>query len=385
MTRRRQDTGVLEKPPASGIWWIDYTDAEGKRHRERIGSKDLALAMYRKRKTEIWEGAFTPKTRSKRVTFRELAEERMAAKKNRLAKRSYHADELRLEPLNKEFGSLPASSITPDRIESFLRKRRDGGISGSTANRIRSLISNIFTLAVDAGKLDVNPVARVGRYREGDPRIRFLEEDEEAVVRNAIREEWPEGESEFDLVLNTGMRRREYYELKWENVDLRRKIVTVYGKGGYRRFIPLNSSARAALEKLYAASDGSPYVCPHKKSSEQNDFRRKLEKCMKKAGIENFRAYHDLRHTFASRMVMAGVDLRSVQELLGHRSIVTTLRYAHLSPDHQKANVEKIVTEKKTPAEVVAISGELFPEAAHGGMSLGTTNDIPAKAKAAGK
>ena len=74
-------------------------------------------------------------------------------------------------------------------------------------------------------------------------------------------------------------------------------------------------------------------------------WRRWFERCVRLAKIRNFR-WHDLRHTFASRLVMSGVDIRSVQELLGHRSILMTMRYAHLSPGHQQANVERLTVTK---------------------------------------
>jgi integrase len=349
--------GVFERIPGSGIWYVSYYDADGKHHREKIGRWSTAVSVYQKRKSEILEGKFTPPARERRLTFRELAQERMDAKRKKLSTLGYETDEYRLKPLLDAFGDLPASKISSGQIELFLAGLRERGISpaakkrgvsGPTANRYRSLLSSVFSFGVRAGKVAANPVARVEPFRESEVRVRFLDAVEETAIRKAIRKDWPEGEGEFDLLLNTGMRRAENFGLKWEHVDLDNSILTVYGKGGYRRFVPINSLARAALLKLYEQSNGSAYVCSYRKSEDQVDWNEKLEGCVKSAGVENFRPYHDLRHTFASRLVMAGVDLRSVQELLGHRSIVTTMRYAHLSPGHQKANVEKLATRPKT-------------------------------------
>jgi site-specific recombinase XerD len=338
--KRRETTGVEEWPPGSGRFRIDYYDAEGRRHREMVGSEKLAINVYRQRKTEIWEGRFIPKARQPKTTFKQLAETRMAAKKLRLTPRSYHTDELRLKPLLKEFGSMPADQVSVERINVFLATLRAGGASGPTLNRYRSLISNIFTFGVRNGTLVLNPISRVERFREGEGRVRFLDAVEETSLRSAVRAGSSEHEAELDLALNTGLRRGEQYGLTWDRVDLERGILTVYGKTG-RRFVPINSAARAAIEKLWRASNGSKFVCPDRRRDDQVDWRRWFVEACVSAKVDNFR-WHDLRHTFASRLVMSGVDLRSVQELLGHRSILTTQRYAHLSPDHQRANLQKL-------------------------------------------
>jgi len=310
-----------------------------------IGNEKLAVHVYRQRKTELWEGRFIPKSRQPKVTFGELAKARMAEKKLRLKASSYHTDELRLKPIAKEFGSMPAAEVSIDKIGAFFARLKATGITGSTMNRYRSLLSNIFAFGVRNGTIAVNPVARVDPFPAPDGRTRFLEAEEEKSLRAAVRVRSAEHEAELDLALHTGLRRGEQYGLTWDRVDLDRGILTVYGKTG-RRFVQINSAARAAIEKLWRASNGSKFVCPDKKRDDQVDWRPWLGKACREAGVENFR-WHDLRHTFASRLVMAGVDLRSIQELLGHRSIVTTQRYAHLSPDHQKANVEKLTGELK--------------------------------------
>jgi integrase len=99
----------------------------------------------------------------------------------------------------------------------------------------------------------------------------------------------------------------------------------------------------ASLEKLASLhlANHTPYVCPETQSDTQKDWRRWFEDALKEAGIKDFR-WHDLRHTFASRLVMAGVPLLTVKELLGHHSITMTERYAHLSPDHRAIEIEKI-------------------------------------------
>jgi site-specific recombinase XerD len=278
-------------------------------------------------------------------TFREIARERQIHKKLRLAPASHETDQLRLKTLLAEFGRRPVCEITPADIDEFLAKLVEDGRTTATANRYLSLLSSIFSLAVRNGRIESNPCKRVQRFKENPGRVRFLSEQEEAALRAAIQRLCPDRESELDLALHTGLRRGEQFGLRRDGVDLDRSVLTVHGKTG-RRYVPINSVARAALEKLLASHDGE-FVC-RDKASGRRDWRRWFERCVRSAGIGDFH-WHDLRHTFASRLVMDGVDIRSVQELLGHKSIIMTTRYAHLSPAHQHANVERLARRVAPP------------------------------------
>jgi len=334
--------GIFEKPPKSGIWHISYF-AEGKRRREKIGGKSDALLAYSKRKQEVREGRYVPpRTASRALKFSELSSQAMESRKLRLAPRTYSGDLSRLGQMGQFLDHLEVDKITPVQIEDVLGRLRARGLCGSSANRHRSLLSSVFAFGVRMGLIRMNPVAQVKRFKESASRVRWLRPEEEEKLRAAIREDCPEREAEFDLALYTGMRRGEQFTLKWANVDLERGQATVFGKTG-RRFITLSSKAKAALETLSAKKKpDAVYVCAETQSDEQRDWRQWFEEAVKKARITDFR-WHDLRHGYASRLVMAGVDLRTVQELLGHKNIQMTTRYAHLSPDHKAAAVEKIV------------------------------------------
>ncbi|HEX4381207.1 MAG TPA: site-specific integrase [Candidatus Acidoferrum sp.] len=341
--------GVFERPPGSGEWWINYHDADGKRHREKIGRYDVAVEAYLHRRTEVREGKFRP-PRNNGLTFGELAKSALAHKKTRLAPASYAMDMFRNKRL-KEFETMPAAAVTTSRIDETLRGLRETGISGSTVNRYRSFLSSVFSYGMRHGLVMTNPVARVPKFKENEPRIRFLGADEEKTLRATIRTFCPEREAELDIALHTGLRRGEQFALKWQDVDLERGILTVAGGKTGRRFVPINTAARAALEKM-AIYGHIPYVHAEKRNDGQRDWRRWFEDCVREAKIENF-TWHDIRHTFASRLVMAGVDLRTVQELLGHKSILMTMRYAHLSPNHKLAAVEKLTV--APPARITPI------------------------------
>ncbi|MGH9716435.1 MAG: tyrosine-type recombinase/integrase [Candidatus Acidiferrales bacterium] len=346
---KRKHQGVQEWPLGSGRYRIDYYDAEGKRRRELVGSEKLALQVYRQRRTEIWEGRYQPK-RQPRATFRELAQKRMEAKKTRLSPRSYETDDRRLQRLNRVLGDLPAAKVTPAKIESFLRTvlapheigkgKKPRASTRSTANRYRALISSIFSHGVHEGLVDKNPAKRVDRMREPAGRIRFLDLEEERAIRAAAATEHAAHAFEIDLAIQTGMRRGEQWGMRWQDVDLENSIAHVEGKSG-RRQVRLNGAAKNALIKLNEIANGSPFVSPDKVRDGQGDFRRWFERSCKRAGVDGS-CWHTMRHTFVSRLVMLGVPIPTIQKLAGHRSVQTTMRYAHLAPEHEKAEVERL-------------------------------------------
>src|ERR1700730_18523258 len=337
MKARKNPRGVFERPKGSGWWWIRYVDADGKMHREKVGSKSVAVQSYFKRKVEIRESRFVPpmEKRKPSVSFRELAQHAIETKRGHNKASSVANDELMLEIILGQFGAAPASTITTAAIEKFLATLRKDRC-GPTVNRYRSLISSVFTIGMRAGKVKENPVLAVPRYPENPGRIRFLDEAEAVNLRTATRAHYPQYEPELDLALNTGIRRGEQHRLGWRDVDTKNAILTLTEtKNGQLRHIPLNQAAIAALAKLRA--HGSLSVCMSRA------WERWFEKCTAAAGIADF-TWHDLRHTFASRLVMAGADLRTVQDLPGHKSITMTLRYSHLSAAHRRDAVNRLMT-----------------------------------------
>jgi integrase len=144
---------------------------------------------------------------------------------------------------------------------------------------------------------------------------------------------------ELDIALHTGLRRSEQYRLTWNCVDFERKLLTVpQSKNGETRHVQLNSMALAAFLLLKRHSCGIVRVFGNVGP------RGWFEPAVKNAGLTEF-TWHCLRHTFASRLVMAGVDLRTVQELMGHKTIAMTCRYAHMAPSHKLAAVERLTAE----------------------------------------
>lgn len=249
--------GVFEKIPGSGIWWICYFDAMGKKRREVAGRKSDAISLYSKRKAEALVGKKLPeKLRVKPVTFSELADSALAYSKNHKA--SYQHDEYRMAKVKAEFGNRPAASITPEAFERWIA---DQEWKPATANRYRALLSLTYRLGVENGKVTTNPARLMRHRRENNARLRWLTAEEEMALRTAVEGEGAEHLPELDISLHTGIRKSEQYTLTWNCVDFERRTLTIpQSKNGETRHVPLNSSAIAALLLLQQHSDGSGNV-----------------------------------------------------------------------------------------------------------------------------
>lgn len=268
--------------------------------------------------------------------------------------------------------------VTPWLVEKWRAARLKGGAKPTTVNRDLDDLKSSLAKAVHWGFLDAHPLATVKRSRvDSSPTPRFLGDDEQLRLgqafdarderirqqrdnANAWRRErgYPELPSLQDaafadhlkpmvlLSLHTGLRQGELFKLAWADVDLTRANLTIHGahaKTGQTRHIPLNDEALEVL-RLWQSQAPEPHdlVFPGKNGRPLNNVRKAWQAVLSAAGIEKFR-WHDMRHTFASRLVMLGVDLNTVRELLGHSDYKMTLRYAHLAPEHKAAAVARLV------------------------------------------
>jgi len=243
--------GIYEKAPGSGIWWVRYADAMGRIRREKAGTKSSALTLYRKRKTESLQGKKLPENlRSPMVSFAELAREALAYSK--VHKRSYGDDVIRMERLLTRFRERAADSITPQELEQHLAQTaEESNWAPATINRYRALISLVFRLGIESGKVKENPARLVKHRQENNARVRWLSAEEEVRLRAAVSAACPEHLPELDLALNTGLRLGELYGMEWENVNLARRVLTILRpKNGETRHVPLNGPALLALGEL---------------------------------------------------------------------------------------------------------------------------------------
>ncbi|MGH9760452.1 MAG: tyrosine-type recombinase/integrase, partial [Blastocatellia bacterium] len=323
--------GVFEKAPGSGVWWICYFDQFGKKRREKAGTKSVAIKLYGKRKQQVLEGKKLPETfRKPCINYSQLIDDALAYSKRN--KRSYKTDVPRFARLHQWFGAHPAEDLTPKDIENILARAADKEQwAPSTFNHYRSLMSLSYRLGILNRKITTNPARSVTHRREDNNRIRFLTEEEEKKLRKVIVTKWPSHLPEFDLAINTGLRKGNQYGLTWGMVDWKSRMVDIpRTKNEQPIHLPLNDAAIAALRVVRNRGEGIGRVFQSTKTGEPlENGRHWFDNAMIDAGIHNFR-WHDLRHTFASRLRMKGAPLEDIADLLGHKSLTMTRRYAHL-------------------------------------------------------
>lgn len=270
-----------------------------------------------------------------------------------------------------DLGSKRLNAITAWQIDKWQSARRKAGKAPATINRDVTALKAMLSKAVEWGILDAHPLAKFKPQKvDKNARTRFLRPEEEAELRTALdtremklKQErasanaWrrqrgytikPELKGFADhmkpmvlLSLNTGMRRGELFNLRWPDVELKQNLLTVRdsnAKSGTTRHIPLNQEAVEVLRTWKSRGGAGPLVFPGRNGEPFNNVKKAWAAILEAAKIKDFR-WHDLRHTFASNLVMKGVDLNTVRELLGHSDIKMTLRYAHLAPEHKASAV----------------------------------------------
>jgi len=337
---------AVYKVPYKGTatWYIDYYH-EGKRIKERIGREDQGIKKkdaekaLKARMGEIVQGKFNLAKASRSVAFDVMVTHYLEWSKAN--KKSHKTDCLNTSRLLESFSGMSLKDITSWHIEKYKSKRLKDGLRVASVNREVACLKHIFTKAIEWGKAKENPVKKVKLFKENNKRVRFLSKAEMESLLSACRKsQSPCLYNMVILALNTGMRRGEIFGLKWEDIDSERKIITIREtKNGEARRIPFNDEVMKLLGEIPKFE--SPYLFPGKKGERLNNFSNAFVRVREKAGLKDFR-FHDLRHTFASYLVMSGVDLFTVKELLGHKDIDMTIRYSHLAPEHKKVAVNKV-------------------------------------------
>jgi integrase len=327
--------GIYERPKGSGIWWILYY-VDGKRRREKVGRKSDAIKLYQSRKADALAGRKLPELRGSRVlTLSELIDDALEFVADHKDKRNYLS---KGEIVRVALGSRPAADVTPQELERWLRAHCK---TPATSNRYKAFISLCFREGIHNGKVKSNPARQVRSKRESVGRLRYLTREEYDRLCEVIRERFPTHLAEFVVSVNTGMRLSEQYSLTWGQVNLeRRSIDLTKTKNGSARTVHLNADAVAAFEsmRLHKQMSNDP-VFPRQGAT--FDTRSWFRPCLEDAKIEKY-VWHSNRHTFCSWLSMAGASIKEIQELAGHKSIVMSARYSHLSPEHRLSVVERI-------------------------------------------
>jgi integrase len=321
----------------NSTWYVDYTFRD-QRFRRAVGhSKRIAELTLKDLELKIARGEFLGIFEERKILFEDFSQEYLIYSKANKSKLSYQRDQFTLRHLTDFFSGYYVFDITPRVMDQYKSERLEK-VSPSTVNREIACLRHMLNKAKDWRYIKSNPISGMKMLKEPPGRLRFLNEEE---IEKLLDASLPYLRSIVITALNTGMRRSEILNLKWSDIDFRRKaIILKETKNNEIREIPINDLLFRELKKIplqirsdfvFCNRQGEPYQKVHK------GFRAAL----KRAGIKDFR-FHDLRHTFASHLVMNGVNLRAVQQLLGHKDIRMTMRYSHLSQEHLQAAVNTL-------------------------------------------
>ncbi len=341
------DRGITQRKGRKG-WWVRIV-CNGRERWHKCDTKSQAKALYGRLKAEIREGKYFPGkfTQPKDLTLRTWIGRCLGGMTSHGLRNMHHYGRF----WSKLLGHHLLAEISADELRHIqARMLAKGNRTPQTVNRYFAGLRRFLNLALPEGYIITNPVKGVKFSPEPNGRLRFLSESEIAHLRKLLT---PEQWFYVAFALETGLRLTEQFTARWDCVDFERGILTIpLSKSGRTRHVVLSQAAVAILRGLSSWMH-SPYVFPSPLSAGQpmqgrNFVAKVYDPALRKAGIVGA-TWHTLRHTFASRAVMAGVDIRTVQELMGHSTITMTMRYAHLSPAHLRAAVNKASLGSMTP------------------------------------
>lgn len=344
-----RDKGIFQRKDRPG--WYVQVFVDGRPRTFRCDTKSQAKALHGRLRAEIREKKYFPEqfAAKKTITLRAWIQRCHEGSTNKSLpneKRDGRRWSLYLG------GRLLTEISTEDVLRLQVRMRGKMKVNkktkqprrhwaDATINRHFAFLRRVFTLAVKAGWISRNPVSGIKFFTESN-RTRFLNEEELTRLQNVMA---PADWSLVAFAIETGLRQGEQFSLRWDQVDLENGMLTLpMPKGGKTRHVPLSDGAMQIL-RAFESFLVSAFVFPGLRGTDHpldvRAFeRRAYEPALRKTGIQGA-CWHTLRHTAASRRIMAGVDLVTVKEIMGHRDITTTLLYAHLAPQHLKDGVNR--------------------------------------------
>jgi integrase len=331
-------------------WYIDFT-FHGQRIREMIGpSRKGAEKVIAKRKTEIAENKFLDMRKEPDpIKFYDFAKEYMVWAKANKKPSTYSRELSTVRNLNKEFETKNIQEITTWQIEKYKAKRKEE-VKPASVNRALALLKHLYSKAIEWGKVKENPTKKVKLLKGEVKRVRFLMPEE---IQRLLSKCSTRLKPIVTVAVHTGMRKGEIEALERDQVNLEQGIITLKDtKNNERADIPINETVKAVLKGV---ENKGPYVFSNEKGKLYSTLRLDFEKAYKEAGISDFR-FHDLRHCFASNLVMEGIDIMTVKELMRHKTLDMTLRYAHLAPNHKIRAVnilDKVMSQNPPQSEVL--------------------------------
>lgn len=359
---------ALYKRSDSRYWWLDF-EQDGKRYQlstkcTNIRAAEKFAAAY---KTDVALGKVSLQSKKKPPSFAEAVEDFLSwSKLHNIESTHKKYDSASKSPV-RFMGSKLISEIDRGIIEHFVKWRHNQKrkapvrklavkknavsrktIAPATVNKELGLIRIVFNRLLDAGRVDKNPVARFKFLKEDNDQLRVLDENEVRIYLMACSQPLRDAAA---LILETGCRPAELFNLRKQDVNLAAGTlhVTAGKTKSARRKIPLTEAARSILAARCSSSP-SEYVFAGGRGGSSETPILKLtnahKAAVKRSEVKPFRVY-DLRHTFATNAVQAGVDLVTLKDLLGHSRLEMVLRYAHPTEAHRAAAMQRISDYRK--------------------------------------
>lgn len=339
-----------------GDWWVRWACPHGHLHRERIGPKSLAIEQSQRRRLERPCPARDPRPTS--YLLADIVREYVESAKR--TKRSWKNDERYGLTWIERLGGRALEEITAGELEKFRTERlavtvdvEDGTtrqVTPATVNREFAFLKHVYNVAIRDEKVNRNPVAQLRMLREPSGRVRYLTDAEEIALREQLATDAER--DRLTVLVQTGLRKSEFLGLRWKDLDLKVNVLTIpRSKNGETRHVPMTSDVRGILGRLPRALAGTALVFPNSEGGRDLRWAEKtFPKAVTDAKLANFRL-HDTRHTFASRLAMAGVDVLTIKDLGGWKSLAMVARYAHLSPSHRRDAIERLVAPRSAPKQ----------------------------------
>lgn len=322
------------------FWYAIYSDGTGKMKEEstKCSNKRDALLFLEERHRQVREGKLPFAKRIPNYAFKDFANDYLEWSKGN---KDYRNKKSIVPKLIDEFGKIPLQKFNTLIIEKYQSKLKET-LKPASVNRILAVLKHIFSKARDwemIGEHTHMQIRKVKLFNVDNKRIRYLNEDECKRLIEACNEHL---KPIVETSINTGMRKGEILQLKWQNVDLFGGNIQVEdSKNNESRQIPMNETMRQLFRELPRRLDIDYVFFNHFTGKPYNDLKKAFRSACKRAKINNF-TFHDLRHTFASHLVMRGVYLSTVKAYLGHKTIRMTERYAQLSPEHKTVSIGKL-------------------------------------------
>ncbi|WP_323401631.1 tyrosine-type recombinase/integrase [Aminobacterium sp.] len=362
-----ETTGLIVRiePSGSKSFYVDYRNSyTGKRVQRRLGyTNELTVTQARelaqKIRVSVRNDGEDPtqieKKMRERLTIGEIVN--LYVPWLKIHRKSVRQTLIMLRSFSKLY-PIVAEEITSNDVTKWKQncknEKTGKSLAPQTVNRRLALFKGMFSWAMREGHISQNPLkSNVEMLKESDNnhRIRYLEPDERERLLTALEKRDGEEKDYLRcavlLSLNTGVRKGTLLRLKWEYVDWERKTLFLPAqimKGGKTHTVPLNSVALEALAdwKKRSKNPSDGYIFPgDTPEGHLGDIKNPWETLLKRANIKNFR-WHDMRHDFASQLVMQGVDILTVKKLMCHTDLKMTQIYAHLSPQHINLATEKL-------------------------------------------